>query len=312
MRSMPLPLSSGDPLLDRRLEWARGLMEEGEAAAAAALLAETTAAAPGFLAAWFALGEACEQSGALDEAAAAFRRAFALDPTDRLGASVRLARLGAEPATMPPAYVRALFDQYAPRFDRELVDHLSYRGPAVVLAAIDEVAGPTTRFARVLDLGCGTGLMGAAIRSRAGELVGVDLSPAMLAEAQAKGLYEQLIAADLSDFPAGEVGAFDLIVAADVLVYFPDLAPVIAAAARALVPGGLFAFTLEHGEGESALGEGLRYAHGEGHLRSAAAAAGLAVCHLAAVSTRSEKAKPVTGLAAVLSRGRTAGSRQDP
>jgi predicted TPR repeat methyltransferase len=308
---MSLPLSSGDPLLDRRLEWARGLMQRGEAAAAAALLAETTVAAPEFLAAWFALGEACEQSAAPDEAAAAFRRALALDPADRLGASLRLTRLGAEPAAIPPAYVRALFDQYAPRFDRELVDQLSYRGPAVLLAAIDAVAGGATRFDRVLDLGCGTGLMGATIRPRAGELVGVDLSPAMLADAQAKALYDQLIAADLLDFLAGDVGAFDLVAAADVLVYFPDLTPVLAAAARVLAPGGLFAFTLEHGRGEPALGEGLRYAHGEGHLRDAAVSTGWRLRHCAAVSTRSEKGRPVAGLVAILSRGRTAGSRQD-
>ncbi len=310
MRSMPLPLSSGDPLLDRRLEWARGLLDQGEAAAAAALLAETTAQAPDFLAAWFALGEACERSGALDQAAGAFRRALALDPHDRLGASLRLTRLGAEtPAAMPPAYVRALFDQYAPRFDRELVDHLSYRGPAVLLGAVDAVAG-ATRFDRVLDLGCGTGLMGEAIRPRAGELVGVDLSPAMLAAAKAKGLYDRLIAADLLDFLAGETAAFDLIVAADVLVYFPDLRPVLAAAARLLAPEGLLAFTLEHGEGGPALGQGLRYAHSEEDLRNAAGAAGLALRHLAVVSTRSERGSPVAGLAAVLSRGRTTGSRQ--
>jgi predicted TPR repeat methyltransferase len=311
MRSMPLPLSSGDPLLDRRLAWARGLMERGEAAAAAALLAETMAAAPDFLAAWFALGEACEQSGAPDEAAAAFRRALALDPADRLGVSLRLARLEAQPAAMPPAYVRALFDQYAPRFDRELVGHLSYRGPAVLLAAIDNVVGAATGFDRALDLGCGTGLMGATLRPRAGALLGVDLSPAMLAEARAKTLYDRLIAADLMDFLADEAGAFDLVVAADVLVYFLDLAPVLAAVARVLMPGGLFAFTLEHGS-ELALGEGLRYAHSEGHLRDAATAAGLAVRHLAAVSTRSEKGKPVAGLVAVLSHGRTTGSRRDP
>jgi predicted TPR repeat methyltransferase len=302
MRSMPLPLSSGDPLLDRRLEWARGLMEAGEADAAAGLLAETTAAAPDFLAAWFALGEAREQAGALEKAAAAFRHAVALDPTDRLGASLRLARLGAEPAAMPPAYVRALFDQYAKHFDRELIDHLAYRGPAVLIAAVDAVAG-ATRFGRALDLGCGTGLMGGAVRPRAGELVGVDLSPAMLAEARAKGVYDRLIVAELVDFLAGEAGTFDLIAAADVLVYFPDLAPVLAAAARVLAADGLFAFTVEHGEGGSALGEGLRYAHGETHLREAAAAAGLGVRHLAAVSTRNENGGPVAGLVAVLSRG---------
>jgi predicted TPR repeat methyltransferase len=311
MRSMPLPLSSGDPLMDRRLEWARGLMEAGDAEGAAALLAETTAAAPDFLAAWFALGEASAQSGAVNDAAAAFRRVLALDPADRLGAGLRLTRLGGQPAAMPAAYVRALFDQYAPRFDRELLDHLSYRGPAVLLAAIDAVAGATTDFDRVLDLGCGTGLMGVAIRPRAGELVGVDLSPAMLAEARAKALYDRLTAADLMDFFADEARTFDLIVAADVLVYFPDLTPLLAAAGRVLTAGGLFAFTLERGS-EPALGAGLRYAHSEGHLRAAAAAAGLGVRHLAAVSTRYEKGRPVEGLVAVLSRGRTTGSRQGP
>jgi predicted TPR repeat methyltransferase len=309
MRSMPLPLSSGNPLLDRRLAWARGSLDKGEAAAAAALLAEIVAEAPNFLAAWFALGEAHAQAGALNEAAAAFRRALSLDPADRLGASLRLTRLGAEPAPMPPAYVRALFDQYAGRFEREL-GHLSYRGPAVLAAAIDTVAGTARRFDRVLDIGCGTGLMGTAIRPRAGALVGVDLSPAMLAEARAKGLYDRLLAADLVEFLAAEAGAFDLIVAADVLVYIPDLAPVLAVAARVLAPDGLFAFTLEHSEGEPALGAGLRYAHGTVHLREAAAAAGLSVRHLAPVSTRSEKGRPVASLVAVLSRGRTTGSRQ--
>jgi predicted TPR repeat methyltransferase len=205
--------------------------------------------------------------------------------------------------------VRALFDQYAGRFDRELVEHLSYRGPEVLLAAIDAVAGES-RFGRALDLGCGTGLMGAVLRPRVGVLVGVDLSPAMLTEAGKKGLYEQLVAADLMDFLAAEIGSFDLVVAADVLVYFADLAPMLAATARVLAPGGLFAFTLERGEGEPTLGEGLRYAHGEGHLRDAAATAGVGVAHLGAVSTRSEKGKPVESLVAVLSRGRIAGSRQ--
>src|ERR1700694_1159554 len=99
MRSMPLPLSSGDPLMDRRLEWARGLMEAGDAEGAAALLAETPAAPPDFLAAWFALGEASAQSGAVNDAAAAFRRVLALDPADRLGAR--------RPLPPPPAHAAA-------------------------------------------------------------------------------------------------------------------------------------------------------------------------------------------------------------
>src|SRR6185312_15386253 len=113
----PLFLSSGDPVLDRRHEWARGLIERGEAEAVVALLAETLERAPGFIAGWFLLGEASEMTSDRKGAAEAFRRVLALDPSDRLGAGVRLARLGERKAlrAMSPAYVRNLFDQYAGR-----------------------------------------------------------------------------------------------------------------------------------------------------------------------------------------------------
>jgi predicted TPR repeat methyltransferase len=302
-----LSLSSGDPVLDRRLDWARGMLESGDAAAAAELVAETVRDAPDFLAGWFLLGEARERAGARDAAVAAFRRALALDSSDRLGAGLRLARLGEAPArAMSPAYVRGLFDQYAARFDRELIDHLGYCGPAVMIAAIDRVAGAS--FRRVLDLGCGTGLMGAAIRSRAELLVGIDLSPAMLAEARTKGIYDRLVEADLVDGLAAENCEFDLVLAADVLAYFHDLAAPLAAAARVLAPHGLTALTLERHAGEGAiLDDTLRYAHGAAHLRAAAAAAGLTLAHLAPATTRTEKREAVDGWVAVLSRGRTTG-----
>jgi hypothetical protein len=46
-------------------------------------------------------------------------------------------RLGAERlADMPQGYVRALFDQYAPKFESALVDDLGYRGPALLFKAV--------------------------------------------------------------------------------------------------------------------------------------------------------------------------------
>ncbi|MDO8534407.1 MAG: methyltransferase domain-containing protein [Xanthobacteraceae bacterium] len=300
----PLLFSSGDPVLDRRLDWARGLMERGEAAAAAELLHESVAGAPDFLAGFFLLGEALARAGKSEEAVTAFRRALALDPPDRLGARLRLARLGAAPIedAMTDAYVCALFDQYAARFDAELAGALAYRGPALLRAAVERVAaahGMPARFSRVLDLGCGTGLMGAAIRDLAGELVGVDLSPAMVATAQAKQLYDRLVVGDLLEFLAADAGSFDLILAADVLVYRDDLRPVLAAAAPRLA--GLLAFTVETHRGENViLRESLRFAHGEAHLRAAATATGLATALLEPASTRTEKGLPVEGLLAVL------------
>ena len=130
-------LSSGDLVADRRFDFARDLRLKGDLVAAADLLLQATELAPGFASAWFTLGEIREQLGERDAAIAAFRKSCEADPDDRHGASLRLMRLGAERlSAMPPAYVRALFDQYAPKFESALVDDLGYRGPALLFKAV--------------------------------------------------------------------------------------------------------------------------------------------------------------------------------
>jgi predicted TPR repeat methyltransferase len=142
--------------------------------------------------------------------------------------------------------------------------------------------------------------MGAAIRDLADELVGVDLSPAMIAAARAKALYDRLAAGDLVEFLSAEQDKFDLILAADVFVYLDDLQPVLAAAAGRL-RSGLIAFTIETHDGDDViLHASLRFAHGEAHLRHAAGNAGLEVAILEPVSMRTENGAPVGGLLAVL------------
>ncbi|MFS8039035.1 class I SAM-dependent DNA methyltransferase [Xanthobacter sp. AM11] len=299
--------TSGDPVLDRRLDWARAFLAEGDAAAAAALLAETVAEAPGFSAAWFLLGEARLALGEREGAVAAFRAALAQDAADALGAGLRLARLGAMPAegAMSPAYVRTLFDQYADRFDTALRDRLAYRGPELIRDAVMRACaarGRSLAFARGLDLGCGTGLAGILFAPLVERLCGVDLSPAMLEKAAALGLYARLEAGEMGAALAGEAaGALDLVLAADALCYVADLVPILKAGARALAGGGLFAFTVETHAGEGVLlRDTLRYAHSAGLVRRLAAEAGLAVLALEEASTRAEKGVPVPGLVGVL------------
>ena len=159
------------------------------------------------------------------------------------------------------------------------------------------------RFGSMLDLGCGTGLGGAAFRPFVDWLVGVDLSPAMIAQAATKGLYDRLVAADLAEALADEAAdaaKYHLILAADVFVYVNDLAPIIAAIAHVLAPDGLLAFTVETHAGNGVkLLPTLRYAHGEAYVRAALRDAGLAVAHLARTSVRSEKGVPVDSLVVV-------------
>jgi plasmid stabilization system protein ParE/SAM-dependent methyltransferase len=170
---------------------------------------------------------------------------------------------------------------------------------------VKNAAGGPLRLGSVLDLGCGTGLGGAAFRPFCDWLVGVDLSPALIERARAKGLYDRLVAADLSDHLASDRNAeYHLVLAADVLVYLAELGHLAVEVARVLAPGGLFAFTVETHEGAGVrLQETLRYAHGTDHVRAAIASAGLTVLALEPASTRTEKGEPVQGLVAVARRG---------
>ena len=218
-------------------------------------------------------------------------------------------RLGALAAgDMPAAYVRTLFDQYAPRFDAALTEGLGYRGPAILREAIEgdeTIAVELEDAAREADL---------LFPTHAGPEIGVASTKAFttqlavlaaftIAMARAKDIYDRLEIGDLVQFmqaEARERRAYSLIVAADVFAYLAWLPPVIAAAARVLAPGGLLAFTVETHEGDDViLGEKLRYEHGAAHVRMAVAGAGLTLMSLVEDSTRSEAGAPVAGLVVV-------------
>jgi predicted TPR repeat methyltransferase len=305
--------SSGSVALDRRYRWAAASLEAGDAEGARDILEQTVAEAPGWAAAWKLLGDArlayADAAGGRD----AYEESSRLDPQGTLGARVELARLGvvAPADAMQPGYIAALFDDYADRFDDHLLGALGYRGPEVILNALRQLCddkGRPVHFATVLDLGCGTGLMGAAIRAIAGRLVGVDLSARMIAKARAKVVYDRLVVGELVSFLTAEAErSSELILAADVLAYMADLAPILGKVARVLTDAGLFIFTCQSASeiGNVAgydLGADRRFLHSPEYIRSVARAVGLDVLRLAPVVTRQEAGADVPGLIAVLER----------
>src|SRR4051812_38862335 len=149
-------MSSGDMNADRRFDYARDLQVQGNLVAAEDLFVQATDLAPGFATAWFTLGEVREQLGDIPGAIVAFGQARDHDAGDRNGAGLRLMRLGARPlAEMPPTYVTALFDQYAPNFETALVGTLGYCGPAELFEAVQATCAATERamrFQRAIDL----------------------------------------------------------------------------------------------------------------------------------------------------------------
>jgi predicted TPR repeat methyltransferase len=301
----PLFITSGDLIADRRYDAARHYWARGDLLAAADIMAQAVEAAPRFASAWFALGEIREGLGDRDGAVAAFREAWAADTEDRHGAGLHLMRLGAEPlAAMSPAYVRTLFDQYAPEFDRALLDTLHYRGPRVLRDAVISAlhaAGRLPKFGRAIDLGCGTGLSARAFDRYADEMIGFDLSPGMIDKARDTGLYHRLAIGDMLELLREEPDASaDLVFAADALVYQSDLAPLLRATRRVLTAQGLLAFTVETYPGDTVtLGAGLRYQHGKAYIRDSLVQASLAPLAVSDISTRDESGEPVPGLVAV-------------
>jgi len=304
----PLFVSSGDLITDRRYKWARDHAARGDLAGAADILAQTIEVAPAFATAWFALGAIREQLNDRDGAVAAFEQARNADPDDYHGARLQLARLGGgetAPAMSEP-YVRRLFDQYAARYDSALTERLAYRGPDLLRQAVGNamrLTGRTTHFAAALDLGCGTGLGGAAFRAVTDHLTGVDLSPAMIAQAETKNLYDRLVTAGLALCLADEARqgrSYDLILAADVFVYINELAPLMSGVAAILRPGGVFAFTVETHSGDGVkLLPTLRYAHAEPYIRRMLETSGLTLASLTRDAVRHEKGAPVDSLVAV-------------
>lgn len=301
--------SSGDLRADRRYEYARAAFDEKDFEAAADLARQVLELAPDFAAAHALLGRSLAEQGDREEAAGALRRALELEPDDTLGVRLDLAWLGALPpdGAMTDSYVRALFDEYAPSFDRHLTKSLAYRGPDLVADALRRACSRLDRpygFGLVLDLGCGTGLMARALEGACGRIEGVDLSRLMLEKARQTRLYADLHESDLVGLLSRRAtGEADLVVAADVFVYMASLEAAFRETHRVLGPKGLFSFTVQaHGGEGYVLGADARYAHSEAYLRELAATCGFTVVLLEQASTREDRGKPVPGLLAVFQR----------
>jgi predicted TPR repeat methyltransferase len=245
--------------------------------------------------------------GRREDAVQAYRRARDLgaDPAETGFALAALGE-GTAPSSAPADYVKSLFDQYAGHFDRHLVGVLGYRTPSLLASLLHPA--PEMQAAAALDLGCGTGLCAPLLRPMAKHLAGVDLSEKMLEKARATGLYDELACADILAWLAGRQAEWDLVVAADVLVYFGDLAPLFKAVAGALRPGGQFAFSVEALAPELDSGAGYaitasnRFAHAPAYVRACARAAGLQVLGQRDAALRQEHGKDVAGVLYLLGR----------
>lgn len=317
--------------LRTRLTWARALTAAGDAEAAVAAAREAASLYPGISDAAMGLGRALLAAERVPPAIAEFQRALRIDP-DHIGARYLLGCAWLEAgeaeraleafAPLDPeqiadldqriaeaeamqarprsdaGYVRHLFDQFSTRYDEHMVQQLSYRGPQT-LRELAQFVMPGLTGLVVLDLGCGTGLSGAAFRDRAERLDGIDLSPAMIEKAEARGAYDRLWVGDIENGLGTD--DYDLVIAADTLVYLGDLETTLTAVATALKVDGFFLFTVEAKDGDGfELGPKRRWRHSEAYLRDAAARHGFDVAGFMTCVPRTEAQVPVSGFAVAL------------
>jgi predicted TPR repeat methyltransferase len=307
----------------------RALLATHDAPAALEVARETALLYPQVAEAVLALGEALMAMGHLPTAIAEFQRALRLDPesgaarlqlgrawleageperalenfemldTEFSGRDEGIARAHRmrQQLRSDPGYVRHLFDQFSAEYDARMRQQLRYQAPEILRALADLVIAGAKDLL-ILDLGCGTGLAAEAFADLASAIDGIDLSPEMIAKARARGLYRCLSVADIETALAEGSTDYDLILAADTLVYLGDLAPALDGVLRRLRPGGSFLFTVERSAGpDFALGPKRRWQHSELYLRAAAATAGLELAGLVACAPRTEANAPVDGFA---------------
>jgi len=325
-------LAPDDPLVHFRL--ALLFVDTGRPAEAVTALDSSLRLQPDNARAHNNRGSALQMLGRLDEAEQAFRRALELAPdlpqpytnlgyllekkgetraaADLYEAAVargldptlfghELARLaGTTTQRAPEQWVRSTFDNFAPTFDEHLRT-LGYDAPQRLAAMLTaRVSGPLD----LLDLGCGTGLCGAALAPLKGRLTGVDLSEKMLVQARARGVYDALHIGEVNAWLAtAETASLDVVVAADVFIYVGALENVFRHVARSLREGGWFAFSTEEcPSGDYVLQATGRYAHTRDYVGRLALPAFIVAAEDAVV-IRMDAERPLPGRLYLLRRG---------
>ena len=156
---------------------------------------------------------------------------------------------------------------------------------------------------RVLDLGCGTGLVAEAIGPRCASLTGVDISSRMVEQARKKALYDRLYVTTLEEHLNEIAVPYDTIIAADVLMYVGALEDVFASVHRALREGGLFIFSIELlNEAGFQLRPSGRFAHSNAYVCELATHSGFEQIQGEEMTIRMEGASALAGALYILRR----------
>jgi predicted TPR repeat methyltransferase len=245
-----------------------------------------------------ALGRAYYELGKVDEAIALFEKWLIEEPDNPVALHLLAAYRGQQvPEQCSSQYIEQTFDTFANNFENVL-SRLKYCGPQLVqdqLASLNVSAVSLS----VLDLGCGTGMVGEAVKPYALEITGIDLSQAMLDKSAAKNVYRHLHKSDIANFLHTSQEQYDLITCMDTFIYIGRLDEVLVLINRNLKPGGMLLFSTEKlsdsGELSYQLNVSGRYSHHQNYLSDGLHAASFEVKSMRDVVIRMESGCPIEG-----------------
>jgi predicted TPR repeat methyltransferase len=195
---------------------------------------------------------------------------------------------------MPKNFVAELFDNYADSFDKHLIDTLKYEAPNKLLGLLN--LSINNKF-EILDIGCGTGLMGKLLKPYAFRIVGVDLSKEMLVRAELTGAYDKLVAEEISEFLNQCNDKFDLVISSDVFIYIGELSNIFISLSRLIKAGGLFCFSVEKSDSSEFVlsPRTLRYSHAKEYIQKLASLHNFKIEHFLESPIRQENDVEVEG-----------------
>lgn len=198
-----------------------------------------------------------------------------------------------------PEYIEKMFDIFAPEFDKVLAG-LEYDSPKQIAGSLDEFFSIATSKKNILDLGCGSGLCGQEISKKnpSVQLIGVDISAAMLHQASSKNIYSQLIKQEITSYLNTNNDKFDAIISADVFTYFGALDSLFLRIANHLSEGGIFIFTISENnlnKEDYFLDISSRFVHRFSYVKKVLKNAGFSLAEIKRIKLRKEGGKDVIG-----------------
>ena len=218
-------------------------------------------------------------------------------PDDAVYAYFDTIAQGRTPLEQPVELHRALFDGMAPVYDQHMVRGLKYQLPKRVADAL--LAEHPDKHFNLLDLGCGTGLLGVCLGRIDGFLIGVDISLPMIEQAARHQVYDKFhhvnVLNALRETPEAQ---YEVITALDVFIYIGDLTQAVPDALRILTPGGTFIFSCEAADEDGpdlVLQASNRYAHKLTHVKALCQQAGFISVEIESLTLRQEGDQPVEG-----------------